>query len=57
MCNLYSITKGQQAIRDLTDAMSEFANSSRMRFLALGPEGGRFSMEKMTQRGQRSFPI
>jgi hypothetical protein len=37
--------------------MSEFANSSRMRFLALGPEGGRFSMEKMTQRWQRAFPI
>jgi len=37
--------------------MSEFANSSRMRFLALGREGGRFSMEKMTQRWQRPFPI
>jgi hypothetical protein len=23
MCNLYSVTKGQQAIRDLADAMSD----------------------------------
>jgi hypothetical protein len=37
--------------------MSEFTNSSRMRLLALGREGGRSSMEKMTQRGQRAFPI